>query len=240
MPRIDVLRLVFAIALLAGVGFVRPLAAEPSADDPGGTGVVIEGPLVGLQITVDGDPAWPDATGFIALAPAVDHRLVVRVPLYVPFVLRLAVAPGEVRAVRPRLYRETSLAPRPGAAPTPEAVRRSRSFGLRHWPSLTALGLGVAGLATGAVLHVLASQDWAAIDDAPRDDDGAVIGLTEREAGALADRARERELGGWIGFALGGGFLAASTVLLVLEPFGEDAGLALTPAPGGVVLTGAW
>jgi|GEM_PF-3961319 len=238
MIRFDVLPLVVATALLGVVVLGRPLAAEPAPDRL--TGVALEGPLVGLQVTVDGNPVSPDATGFVALVPAVEHRLVVRVPLYVPYVLRLTVAPGEVQSVRPRLYRETALTPRPGSASAPASMRPVPGFAAQHWPSLSTLGLGVAGLATGVAFHLLAQQDWARIDDAARDDDGAVSGLTEREAWALADRARDRELGGWIGFGLGGGFLLASAVLLALEPFGETSDLALTPTPSGVALTGGW
>ena len=226
--------------VILGLLLASPWAgAQGSMPPPGSpSGVVLLGPLVGLQVSVDDRVVLPDATGFVPLAPGVEHRVVVRVPLYVPFVLHARLAPGEVQEVRPRLYRDTSLMPRPSLARRTREARAEVGFLAAHWPSLTALGLGVAGLSAGVVCHLLAERDWASLRDAARDPDGAVTGLDEREAWRLSDRARGRELGGWIGFGVGGGLLLVSTVLLAVEPFGGE--VAVVPAAGGAALTGSW
>jgi hypothetical protein len=175
--------------------------------------------------------------GFIPIAAGAAHRLTVRAPEHVPFELRVTLAAREKRVVSVRLARE--------AAPD-AGVSSSARAGLggsvleRHWPSLTALGLSVVAVTTGVAFHVLAEQDWASLREAARDDDGAVVAFTEREASARASRARDRELGSWIGFGIGGGLLLTSAVLLVLEPFGDGGELAVSPAPGGVLVTGTW
>ena len=225
-----------------GVPPARAVEGPPSvAPQAAPTGVILEGPLVGLQVTVDDRPVQPDATGFVPVSPSVEHRLVVRVPMYVPFVWRVTVAPGRTEATRPRLYRETSLPLRPAAAvaaPAP-APRVDAGFLTEHWPSLTALGLGLGALAAGVTCHLLAERDWASLRDAERDAHGTVTGLTERAAGQIADRARARETGSWIGFGTGGGLLLVSTILLALEPF-ADGDVALVPTGDGAALTGTW
>lgn len=91
----------------------------------------------------------------------------------------------------------------------------------------------------GLVLGLMSNDARAKVTNAPRDDLGRVTGLTQREASALEASARGQATVANVLFGVGGGLAAAGVVLIILGPSAEPA-VALSPAPGGVVVTGSF
>ncbi|MEW5739845.1 MAG: hypothetical protein AB1938_13015 [Myxococcota bacterium] len=125
----------------------------------------------------------------------------------------LQVASG---AVEPPTPKETALAP-----PPPPAVEAQKSAG-GAWMRPTAIGLGVAGvaaLAAGGVFGYLSFDARGKIDNAEKDPNGIVTGITEKEAQALDSQARTFAVVANILF-VAGGVMAATGLGLFL--FGDD------------------
>ena len=88
-------------------------------------------------------------------------------------------------------------------------------------------------------MGVMSNDARARVNGAARDDLGRITDLTQREAAALETSALSQATVANVLFGVGGGLAAAGVVLIILGPSGEPA-VALSPAPGGVVVTGSF
>lgn len=84
-----------------------------------------------------------------------------------------------------------------------------------RWGAL--IGGGIA-LAAGAYAFSEGLSDEAAIEDAERDGDGVIFGLSQREALRVQDSASRFKTLGAVSMGVGVGLLATGVVLWVLEP----------------------
>ena len=99
--------------------------------------------------------------------------------------------------------------------------------------SFVVLGGALAGAGVGAVFAIKSSGEFASIEKATRNEAGVITGLTEQQAVAAgANAARD----GTIANAcfIGAGALAVGGVVMWLV----GAPVVVTPAPGGVVVSG--
>lgn len=94
-----------------------------------------------------------------------------------------------------------------------------------RWATL--VGGGIA-LAVGALAFSEGLSDEATIEDADRDADGVIFGLSQREALRVQDSASRFKTMGAVSMGVGAGLLATGIVLWVLEP---DAPAGCTDAP---------
>jgi hypothetical protein len=100
-------------------------------------------------------------------------------------------------------------------------------------------GLAVAAAGTGAFFGLRSSSALQSISSAQRNGAGQIIGLTEREA---VMRGAQAATDGVIANALfiGAGVLAATGVVLFFIGGDGASSVALTPAPGGLVVSGSF
>ena len=93
------------------------------------------------------------------------------------------------------------------------------------------VGAGAALLGTGLTFTVLANADRDEVRGASREA-GVVVGMSQRDAHELAERANTRTRLSWASYALGAAGVAAGVATLWLhEP--RAPATALTPMPGG-------
>lgn len=118
-------------------------------------------------------------------------------------------------------------------APAPEP-RASPGTGLRVAGAVVGAGR-VAALAIGAALGATSADARNRIANAALDEQGNVVGITQRQAAELDAQARNLGAAANV-LMIGGGLLAAGGVLMVIfAPTGE---VAVAPAPGGAVVSG--
>lgn len=110
-------------------------------------------------------------------------------------------------------------------------------LGVWAWATL---GAGVALAAGGGTLLALGRADAAAVEDPQLDAAGRVVSVGRAEALDLADSAAAKSDAGVALLAVGGGALATSVILFVLDASGDENPTALAPMvwPGGVALGG--
>lgn len=94
---------------------------------------------------------------------------------------------------------------------------------------------GVATLAVGLGLGAASADARRRVDEAPLDEDGSVVGMTQREAAVLDQQARDQATAANV-LMIGGGLVAATGLLLVI--FAPSDEVTVAPAPGGVVVSG--
>lgn len=111
--------------------------------------------------------------------------------------------------------------------------------GWRRPAGIVVLGVGAVAAGVGVVLGLQANEARAKLAAATRDELGRVTSLTQRDAVALEASSRTQATAANVLFGVGGALAAAGVVLIVLGPSAEPA-VALSPAPGGLVLTGAF
>jgi hypothetical protein len=122
-------------------------------------------------------------------------------------------------------------------APQPQVQQQAqapRGTGQRVAGALIG-GAGVAAAGVGIVLGALSVDARSQIANATKDDQGNVVGITQRKAADLDAQARSFGLAGNI-LMIGGGVVAA-TGLVVLITAPSDS-VAVAPAPGGVTVSG--
>jgi tetratricopeptide (TPR) repeat protein len=118
----------------------------------------------------------------------------------------------------------------------------------RETPSVlpwVTLGSSIAFAAIGTTFYVLGASDHGKVTDAPGyADDGAVVGMTRREADDLVSSGDTKKLIGGISFGLAGALAATYVVLLVQddEPSSESEpgpslGFSLSPSRDGTSVT---
>lgn len=139
--------------------------------------------------------------------------------------------------VAPRTERATA-APVTDIAPTVTMVPPSGPGGAWRRPlGGVLLGAGAAAAGIGVVFGLLSNGSRAQVTGAGRDAQGRVVSLTQREAAALAANAQTQAIVANVLFVTGGALAATGVVFLVIGP--DSAPVArLSPALGGVVLSG--
>jgi len=83
-------------------------------------------------------------------------------------------------------------------------------------PAIT-VGIGAAGIAAGTALSILATRDRSAVENAAKNDEGLIVGLTYPQAKALEDRANDRANAGAVALSLGAAAAAAGILWWLLE-----------------------
>ena len=101
------------------------------------------------------------------------------------------------------------------------------------------LSAGVVAAGVGVVMGVQANEARNKVNTATRDEQGRVTSLTQRDAQALEVSARSQATVANVLFGVGGGLAAAGVVLIILGPSSEPT-LALSPAPGGLLVSGTF
>lgn len=101
------------------------------------------------------------------------------------------------------------------------------------------LGAGAAAAGIGVVFGVLSNSSRAQVTGATRDEQGRVVSLTQREAAALESNARTQATVANVLFVTGGALAATGVVFLIIGP--DQAPVAkLSPAAGGLMLSGSF
>lgn len=179
----------------------------------------------GATARIDGAPAVTLPVERLLLA-AGDHSITVEAPGRAPATVTAAVPSGEAVAVDVALELVAVALPPP------------LEDDLEPWAWAT-FGTGLALAAGGATLLALGRMDAAAVEDGDKDAAGRITSVSRAEALELADSAAVKSDAGVALLALGGGALATSVVLFVLDA-DDGAPTALAPAlwPGGVALGG--
>jgi hypothetical protein len=211
--------------------------------------VLVPAPVSKIEVARDGEKLTEASWGVALPADVGAHTVEGTAPGFKPFTLTVAVAKDGERkeVVVPRLEALPAAvvaapaapeAPAPGRAPADDASV-SRGGGQRSL-GLLAAGVGIAGLAVGAVTGVLAMG---------KNDDGKALCPT---AGACGSRegvdaiASAKSLGAvaTIGFGAGGALLVSGAVLYLTAPASRTPPLRVVPALGaqqaGVSLGGAF
>lgn len=111
--------------------------------------------------------------------------------------------------------------------------------GWRRPTGIALLSAGAVATGVGVVFGFQSVDARARVTNATRDGEGRVTTVTQREAVALEASARNQATVANVLFGVGGAFAAAGLVLIILGPSGEPA-IALSPTPGGVVVSGSF
>jgi hypothetical protein len=111
------------------------------------------------------------------------------------------------------------------------------SGGWRRPTGFVLLGAGAVAAGVGAILGVQSSAARNRITNAERDADGRVTSITQAEAGPLEASANTQATIANVLFGVGGALGAAGLVFVIIGPSKEPT-VALTPAPGGLLVTG--
>ncbi len=120
-----------------------------------------------------------------------------------------------------------------------EAAPFAERNGWRRPTGIALAGAGAVGAIVGVVFGAQASSARASVTNAPRDELGRVTTLTQREAAALESTARSQATVANVLFGVGGALAAGGVVLIILGPSSEPV-VALSPTPGGVLVTGSF
>jgi hypothetical protein len=179
----------------------------------------------------------------------------------VPFTAGKAVAPigkttvswwAEVLNERKGVLFQVGSAKKPreewtGVSPTASAANDQPGViaeapvagGWRRPTGFVLVGAAAVAAGVGVVMGLGSNAARAKMTGATRDGLGRVTNLTQREAAALETSAHTQASVANVLFGVGGALGAAGVVLVVMGPSGTPA-VALSPTPGGVVVTGAF
>jgi hypothetical protein len=144
------------------------------------------------------------------------------------------VAKSEIKAAPSE---EVSAPPAPPAASATAEVSSGTS-GVR----VAAYGVfaaGVVGLGVGAALGIVSFMNRNTINNAMRDSNGNVTGLTQTQAYALDAQVHTFATVANVLFGVGGALAATGVVLFIVSPSSAGS-VALAPAGNGFVLSGAF
>jgi hypothetical protein len=191
----------------------------------------------GLAVRVDGEAVEPAlvAGGAIAVTPG-RHRLEATAPEKKESVEDVEGRAGDAREVRFALLAEDRpVAPRP--APPPAAPDASRSS-QRTW-ALVAGGVGLAGIAAGSALGLVASSKKSTLE---RESSDPSVGATRFDS-ELSD-AKSLATLSTVSFVLGGAAVAAGVTLWITSPSERSSPVSVSvsaaPANRAVVVGGAF
>ena len=113
------------------------------------------------------------------------------------------------------------------------------SGGWRRPTGFVLLGAGAVAAGIGVGLGVSSAGARARLTNATQDDQGRVTSITQAEAGPLEASANTQATIANVLFGVGGALGAAGLVLVILGPASEPT-VALSPAPGGLLVTGSF
>lgn len=133
---------------------------------------------------------------------------------------------------------DSAAAPLAGTPPSVEGAAPV-SGGWRRPVGLAALGAGAVAAGIGVVFGLQASDARERVNGAERDELGRVTSISQRDAQALETSARSQAVIANVLFTVGGGLAAAGVVLIIVGPDSATE-VALSPAPGGVVVSGSF
>lgn len=144
-------------------------------------------------------------------------------------------------ARQPRDDGVVAAAPVVTAAPPPsvELPAPVTGGGWRRPVGIAAVGAGAVAAGVGLILGVQASDARRRVTNADRDELGRVTSISQRDAQALETTSRSQAVIANVLFGVGGGLAAAGVVLIIIGPDSSPV-VALSPAPGGVVLSGSF
>jgi hypothetical protein len=146
----------------------------------------------------------------------------------------------------PTAQSDIKLAPKdellpPPVTPPPVVTQASSSSGVSGMraASFGMFGAGVVGLGVGTVLGVLSYVDRNKVNNATRNAQGVVIGLSQPDAYSLDSTVRTTATAANILFGVGGALAATGVVLFILSP-SSSASVALVPTGPGLLLSGSF
>ena len=193
------------------------------------SGVRVVNARLGVRVVIDGVAATLDPTGFVAVSPGT-RRVEIRQPFHRPHLHYMVIGSEEVKAITLAPIPGDRLRASAGEAPTDGMRTGEVGFFRRRWPALSAIGLGLVGIGVGVTLRVMGQAEWDAIRDARRDEEGGIIGMSEREAADGIARADRYELASVVSFGVAGLSFLGSALLLALDVTGAE------PAPRGSIV----
>jgi hypothetical protein len=196
--------------------------------------------LVNVHVTVDGKPLTDKLDGHPLTIDPGDHAFVFQIPGEAPITQHFVLAESE------KNRRESITIGKPPPVPTtdhaagneanpdddPSRGKTQRILGLG------AAGVGVAGVAVGAVFGLLASGSWSNAQSECKTTDSCA-----NRAGATSDRssALTQSTVSTIGFIGGGVLIAGGLVLFVTAPKAhKEITVGLAPTLGGAVVQGTF
>lgn len=140
-------------------------------------------------------------------------------------------------AAAPREDGEAAVASsEPSVAPSVE-MQAPVSGGWRRPTGFVLLGAGAVAAGVGAILGAQSAAARNRITNAERDAEGRVTSITQAEAGPLEANANTQASIANVLFGVGGALGAAGVVLVIIGPSKEPT-VALSPAPGTLLVTG--
>jgi hypothetical protein len=113
------------------------------------------------------------------------------------------------------------------------------SGGWRRPAGFALLGAGVVAAGVGALFGVQSATARNTLGAAAVDEQGRVTGLTQRDAGSLEAQANSQATLANVLFVAGGALGVAGVVLAIVGPDAAPT-VALSPAPGGVLVHGSF
>ncbi|MDP2273849.1 MAG: hypothetical protein Q8N23_36235 [Archangium sp.] len=109
--------------------------------------------------------------------------------------------------------------------------------GWRRTTGFVLLGAGAVAAGIGVGLGASSAGARSRLTNATQDDQGRVTSITQAEAGPLEASANTQATIANVLFGVGGALGAAGVVLVILGPASEPT-VALSPAPGGLLVSG--
>jgi hypothetical protein len=185
--------------------------------------LVLDVPLAGTLVTVDGTPRGRTPLEPLELPPGV-HSVLLGQDGFLPHAQEVTVPPGGEVVLR----KEMVTAPPPPPEPVvwralPESdppivtrapAARARPYSPWQWVTL---GSGAALLGGGVALFVLGDSDLREVRDAEGYGTDGPVGMSARRAQALEDSGNAKRGAGIAFMTVGSAALAASVVLFVLD-----------------------
>ena len=114
--------------------------------------------------------------------------------------------------------------PASGASdPIPLAGSPTRGLTVGGW---TSASLGVAAVIAGAVVLGLGASEYETVDEAPVDDQGLTVGLTQAEALEHQARGERLTIAGGVLVGVGGAAMVTGVILLMVSEDAEEGGTA--------------
>jgi hypothetical protein len=133
--------------------------------------------------------------------------------------------------------KEVVVSPPPPALKAPIVFHEEATW--RRPDGIGLLGAGAVATGFGVFMGLQATNARNKVTTATKDASDRIVGLTQKEAGALEATAQSQAVAANILFGIGGVMGAAGAVLVILGPTSAPT-LAATPAPGGVSLSGSF
>ncbi len=127
----------------------------------------------------------------------------------------------------------------PLAQPLELETQAGAPGGWRRPTGFVLLGAGAVAAGIGVGLGASSAGARARLTNATQDDQGRVTGITQAEAGPLEASANTQATIANALFGVGGALGAAGVVLVILGPASEPT-VALSPAPGGLLISGSF